>query len=576
MQRQSGGRNIAPEFLFNWFVQLARATEYMHDRRVVHRDIKASNIFFYGPKLLKLGDFGLACSLDNKEDMDPGEFCGTPQYMCPDRLHERQYDERTDLWALGCLFYELSALRRAYDMPNNARTPRAALLALKKRVSSPEGPPPLPKVYPKEWRDLIKGLLSKVADDRPTLHEVFRMPFLKHAMGEVNEAFEEECSVRPLPEPFDIGEFELRALEETAAAQKKAATLLRDTLEACRAERTHVREERAAEKKAEEKAKGMRGKGVAVKPPQLSSGRKSVAASAAASVAQGVAARVAAAAEARAATDAAAVGTRERKAGKREEAVEDSRPISQSSRSSMSSREAISSCGSARSSTSSTGTKAGSRVAAGAWASERRGSARLGGDSGPEMATSRPESGVYALGESRSMSPRISHGYTSSPAPTPAVAQMRHLDPPPSVSVSASAMYEVKVSSPGRSAPARKVSVPRVAGLSVAAHGPRRNKFLADVKPKTDTGRGTVPPNGPLRPSRKTTLSGAGSSSPSSGKGGSRSPGKGGSGSPGKGGAISPKHGNVPDVTAHLASAKARRAASLLQDANGRVESPLG
>jgi serine/threonine protein kinase len=45
--------------------------------------------------------------------MDPAEFCGTPQYMCPDRLHERTYDHRTDLWALGCLFYELTCLRRA-------------------------------------------------------------------------------------------------------------------------------------------------------------------------------------------------------------------------------------------------------------------------------------------------------------------------------------------------------------------------------------------------------------------------------------------------------------------------------
>ena len=57
---QAGGRNIAPEFIFGWFVQLARAVAYLHQQRVVHRDIKASNIFFYGPKLLKLGDLGLA------------------------------------------------------------------------------------------------------------------------------------------------------------------------------------------------------------------------------------------------------------------------------------------------------------------------------------------------------------------------------------------------------------------------------------------------------------------------------------------------------------------------------------
>ena len=65
---------------------------------------------------LQLGDLGLACSLDNAEDMDPAEFCGTPQYMCPDRLNDKPYDHRTDIWALGTLFFELTALRRPFEM----------------------------------------------------------------------------------------------------------------------------------------------------------------------------------------------------------------------------------------------------------------------------------------------------------------------------------------------------------------------------------------------------------------------------------------------------------------------------
>eukprot|EP00227_Mantoniella_beaufortii_P007294 CAMPEP_0197587114 /NCGR_PEP_ID=MMETSP1326-20131121/8848_1 /TAXON_ID=1155430 /ORGANISM="Genus nov. species nov., Strain RCC2288" /LENGTH=423 /DNA_ID=CAMNT_0043151805 /DNA_START=179 /DNA_END=1446 /DNA_ORIENTATION=- len=305
VQKQAGGRNIAPQFLYNWFTQLAQAVGYLHEQRVVHRDIKASNIFFYGPALVKLGDLGLACSLDNAEDMEPGEFCGTPQYMCPDRLHERPYDERTDLWALGCLFYELSCLRRAFDMPLNARTPHAALEALKKKVDTTEAPP-VPKVYPKEWRDLLKGLLTRDARDRPTLKQVFAMEFLRDARREVGEAYDADRCARPPVVPFRRGEFVLRSLEDTPYEQTKAAQLCDETLVQCRAEREHVREDREAERRMEAKAKGMRAPGVLAKAPEFTAGRKNNAQRMAADVSAGVAARVAAAAEARAEARAAA------------------------------------------------------------------------------------------------------------------------------------------------------------------------------------------------------------------------------------------------------------------------------
>jgi hypothetical protein len=144
------------------------------------------------------------------------------------------------------------------------------------------------------------------------------------------------------------------------------------------------------------------------------------------------------------------------------------------------------------------------------------------------------------------------------------------------------ASYEVsRATKPPAAAAAARAGAgrgpPRVANLIPTA-GSRRSKFLSEVKPRTDTGRGTVPPPGTSRPGRLSVNNngsprGAGAGAAAGGSGSprgspsKRSPGASGSGSPSK---RSPGGRSGPDVSAHLASAKARRAASLLQDSNGR------
>ena len=69
--------------IFNWFIQICLALEYVHARKVIHRDLKSENIFLTGNNTVKLGDFGISRVLENSKAAAL-TVVGTPYYMCPE------------------------------------------------------------------------------------------------------------------------------------------------------------------------------------------------------------------------------------------------------------------------------------------------------------------------------------------------------------------------------------------------------------------------------------------------------------------------------------------------------------
>ncbi|CAN0287823.1 unnamed protein product [Discosporangium mesarthrocarpum] len=80
-----------------------------HRRPIIHRDLKPDNVFLLEDNTVKLGDFGLAKELAGAGHLAETSV-GTPYYMSPELMNEQRYDERTDIWSLGCLLYEAAAL----------------------------------------------------------------------------------------------------------------------------------------------------------------------------------------------------------------------------------------------------------------------------------------------------------------------------------------------------------------------------------------------------------------------------------------------------------------------------------
>ena len=83
--------------------------EYIHGRKVLHRDIKVSNIFLSKNNTVKLGDFGISKVLESTQEI-ANTVVGTPYYMSPEVCENKPFSFKSDVWALGCVLYELCTL----------------------------------------------------------------------------------------------------------------------------------------------------------------------------------------------------------------------------------------------------------------------------------------------------------------------------------------------------------------------------------------------------------------------------------------------------------------------------------
>ena len=162
--RKASGQALDEEFVWKVLHQLLQALEECHKKRVgvhkvVHRDLKPANVFLTASNDVKLGDFGIARILHHNFSLAK-TFVGTPYYMSPEQFNEDAYNEKTDLWSLGCLAYELCALSPPFTAPNQR------VLSVKVRGGRFKR---IPSLYSSGLQAVIASLLNTDPEQRPEI-----------------------------------------------------------------------------------------------------------------------------------------------------------------------------------------------------------------------------------------------------------------------------------------------------------------------------------------------------------------------------------------------------------------------
>ncbi|XP_028432344.1 serine/threonine-protein kinase Nek4 [Perca flavescens] len=183
LKKQKG--ELLPERqVVEWFVQIAMALQYLHERNILHRDLKTQNIFLTKTNIIKVGDLGIARVLENQNDM-ASTLIGTPYYMSPELFSNKPYNHKSDVWALGCCVYEMSTLKHAFNAKD--------MNSLVYRIV--EGKlPQMPSRYDPQLGELIRSMLCKRPEDRPDVKLILRQPYIKQQIAMFLEATKEKTA----------------------------------------------------------------------------------------------------------------------------------------------------------------------------------------------------------------------------------------------------------------------------------------------------------------------------------------------------------------------------------------------
>ena len=175
-------KHLNEDLIWKLFLQIAIGMAYLHSKRILHRDLKSLNIFLTNHLQVKIGDLGVARQLEKGKFATT--FIGTPYYLSPEICNNKEYNEKSDVWALGCILYELCTFKHPFD----AKSQGALILKI---INEPVKE--ISNDFSQSLKNLIKLLLEKDDIIRPSIKDILTrndIQDIAKKYGYYNDAYE--------------------------------------------------------------------------------------------------------------------------------------------------------------------------------------------------------------------------------------------------------------------------------------------------------------------------------------------------------------------------------------------------
>jgi len=209
------------------FLQVVLGVHYIHEKRMLHRDIKSANVFLLSCGITKIGDFGFSQQYeDTVSGAVAGTFCGTPYYLAPELWKRQRYSKKADVWSRGILLYEIAALRRPFVS--------STMVGLMDKVMGGVYEP-LPATYSEGMHDLVKKMLCFDPNGRPDTRQILAHPYMVYVLQQFEITIRDSTQFEPTEKESILAQLATaKAQASEVAAAEVAAEAADESAVQCR------------------------------------------------------------------------------------------------------------------------------------------------------------------------------------------------------------------------------------------------------------------------------------------------------------------------------------------------------